>query len=482
MIRQVAPDRYDMHQLLRQFSTEKLQSMPMICDAVQMEHARYFTAFLGRQRSRLKTAEQRQALEEIEPEIENCRLAWNVAVLHRWPEQVELSLDGFCQYYSVRGRFQEGMDLLQRAIDVWRDVPQQRRVFGVLLARQAVLCAKLGYLDRAEPALRESLAISRQLDLVSEQVYCLLRLSDVLCQRGVYDQAVLLASESLTLSRQIEDRWSIARALDLIAIVHYRKGDIDQAERECEESLVISRQIGHHQLMLRSLNKLADITCHRGDYDRAARLYDECITLARALGDAYNEAIHLNNQGTVFYGLEEYEQAEGLFLSSLKICRQISDRVGEAMALSNLGEVAHDLGRYDQALVYNQEALAIGRETEHQWTLMSCLRNLGRTACAIDDDGAARAYLSEALEVAYNTQTTTMSTEILTYLGLYFAKSGQRGRAAELLTLTSQHPACYLDMKNYAGRLLAEFDLAPPEGEPRPLEVVAAEVLAELAS
>jgi hypothetical protein len=37
-----------------------------------------------------------------------------------------------------------------------------------------------------------------------------------------------------------------------------------------------------------------------------------------------------------------------------------------------------------------------------------------------------------------------------------------------------------LDVKNQAWRLLAELDLAPPEGAPRPLEVIAAEVLAEL--
>jgi tetratricopeptide (TPR) repeat protein len=209
-------------------------------------------------------------------------------------------------------------------------------------------------------------------------------------------------------------------------------------------------------------------------------LYDECIALARALGDAYNEAIHLNNQGTALHALKDYERAEALYLSSLKICRQISDQIGEAMALGNLGEVSHELGRYDQALAYSLEGLAIGREMEHQWTLMSCLRNLGRTSCAIDDDGAARAYLTEALEIAYKTETSTMLTEILTYLGAFFAKRGQQDRAAELLALTSQHPACYLDMKNHAKRLLADHDLALPEGAPRPLEIVAAEVLAEL--
>jgi predicted ATPase/DNA-binding SARP family transcriptional activator/Tfp pilus assembly protein PilF len=481
LIRRTLPDRYDMHQLLRQYTAEKLSSMPEMYKAAQVQHARYFAAFLGRQQPRLKTAEQRQALEEIELEIENARAAWDTAISRGWAEQVEQSLESFFQFYSVRGRCWEGIDLLGQAVERWRDDPQHERVFGAALARQGALCIQVGHHDRAEAALEESLSIFERLDIVSEQIFCLLHLLHVMRHHGAYDQAEVLALKGLALSRQIQDRWSIARSLDLIGLVRYRKGDVDRAEELCEESLAIGRQIGHQQLMLWPLNRLADIACHRGDFVRAQSLFDECIALARALGDLYNEAIHLNNQGTVLHVLKEYKEAERLFLSSLEICRQISDRIGEAIALSNLGKVAHDLGDYEQALEYCQEGLAIGREIGDQWTLISCLSNLGWTACALDDDEAARAYLAEALEIAHEAKTSPVQTEILTYLGVFFAKRGQPGRAAELLVLTSQHPASELDVKNRARRLLVELNLTPPEGAPRPLELVAAEVLAELA-
>ena len=480
LIRRTSPDRYDMHQLLHQYTTEKLQSLPEICKAAQIEHARYFTAFLDRQQPRLKTAEQRQALEEIELEIENARIAWHTAISRGWAEQVEQSLEGFYQFYSVRGRCQEGIHLLGQAVERWRDDFQHRRVFGAALARQGALCIPLGYHQRAEAALEESLAIFEQLEIVSEQIFCLLYLLHVMRHHGAYDQAEGMAKRSLALSRQIGDTWSIARSLDLIGLVRYRLGDVDRAEELCEESLAISRQVGNQQLMLWPLNRLADIACHRGDFVRAQKLFDECIALARSLGDSYNEAIHLNNLGTVLQVLEDYEEAEKLFLASCEICRQIGDRVGEAIALSNLGKVAHDLGDYEQALVYCQEGLTIGREIGDRWTLMSCLGNLGWTACALDNVEAARTYLAEALEIACEAQTSPVQAELLTYLGVFFAKRGQRDRAAELLALTSQHPASELDVKKRAQRLLVELSLTPTEGMPRPLEVVAAEVLAEL--
>lgn len=481
LIRRTSPDRYDMHQLLRQYTAEKLQSMPKVCKAVQEQHARYFTALLERQRPRLRTAEQRQTLEEIELEIENARTAWDTAVSHGWAEQAEQSLESFFQFYNVRGRFREGIDLLERAIERWRDDPQHKHVFGAALARQGALSIQLGYYDQAEAALEESLAIFQHLGVADEQSFCLRYLLHVLSHRGAYDQAEALAAQHLALSRQIQDEWAIARALDLRGLVYYRKGDIDRAEALCEESLAISRQVGSHRLMLLPLNRLADIVCHHGDYVRAQALFDECIALARALGDSYNEAIHLNNQGTILQVLEDYEEAERLFLASLEICRRIGDRVGEAIALSNLGKVAHDLGNYEQAMAYCREGLSIGREIGDQWTLMSCLGHLGQTACALDDDEAARAYLAEALEIACQAQTLPVQTEILTYLGAFFAKRGQHGRAAELLTLVSQHPASELDVKNRAQRLLIELNLSPPEGAPKPLEVIATEVLTELA-
>jgi tetratricopeptide (TPR) repeat protein len=480
LVRQVAPDRYDMHQLLCQYTAEKLESMPETHETAQIQHARYFTTFLARQQPRLKTAEQRQAIEEIELEIENACLAWDVAISHGWAEQVEQSMESLYQFYSVRGRFREGIDLLEQAVNRWRDDPKHRRAFAAALARQGAIYTKLGTYDRAEAALKESLAIFQRLGAAREQMFCLLRLLQMTVHRGMYDQAEDLASESLALARQIEDTWSIARALDLTGLMHYRKGDIDKAEALCEESLTISRQIGHHQLMLWALNKLADITCHRGDFPRAQRLFDECIDLARALGDAYNEAIHLNNQGTVLQVLGDYTGAEVLFSSSLEICHRIGDRVGEAIALSNLGKVAHNLGDYERALMYCQESLSIGRELGDEWTLMSCLTNLGWTAYALDDDEAARVYLVEALEIACEAQTAPVQTEILTYLGVFFAKHDQCGRAAELLALTSQHPASELDVKNRAQQLLADLNITPPKGTPRPLEAVAAEVLAEL--
>ena len=68
----------------------------------------------------------------------------------------------------------------------------------------------------------------------------------------------------------------------------------------------------------------------------------------------------------------------------------------------------------------------------------------------------------------------------LVNLAVLFAKQGQTDRAVELLGLARQHPASEQAIRERAERLLDEMGLVPPDSVSRPLDVVIAEVLAEI--
>ena len=112
--------------------------------------------------------------------------------------------------------------------------------------------------------------------------------------------------------------------------------------------------------------------------------------------------------------------------------------------------------------------------------MMACLNNLGEGACALEDYEQASAYLAEALEITSETQTLTVLFNVLVNLAVLFAMQGQAERAATLLGLARDHAASDQATKEQAQRLLNEMGLAPPEGDPRPLDSVVAETLAEL--
>ena len=480
LIRRTSSDRYDMHEMLRQYALEKLQADSQLYEETRARHARYFAAFLAQRGDLLQGEEQRRVLEEVAVEIENAHCAWQVALTHGWAEQIAQSLEGLYHFYNIRCQFEEGADLFALAADRWREVPEQADLFGRALAYQGALSHRLGHYDRAQKALEQSLGIFERLEAYTKQAFCLVTLAELNRSLGKYDEAEDLAQESLALSRQHQDRCGIASALYTLGMLRYRTGQIEQAKMLLEESLAVSQECGNRHIAMSALNALGDVTCHLGAYDEAWGLFESCLELGRELNDRYTIATLLNNIGTILHVLGEYEEAQRYYQEGLDIRRQIGDQRGQAISLLNFGELAHELCSYDEALMYYQEALAIGRRTRDQWVTLNSLNNLGEMACTLDDFVGAKVYLTEALATAYETRTLALLAKTLIGLAMLFAKQGQNDRAAMLLILISRHPAVARETREKAASLLDELELTPFAAPSESLEVVAAEVLAEL--
>jgi len=472
LIRRVSPDRYDMHELIRQYADEKIETDPQKQEETQVQHARYFAAFLKQRGEYLQGGKQKQALAEIALEIENARQAWQLAVARGRVHEVEQSLESVYYFYNIQSRFQEGVELFAQAIGRWGEDARQERIFGKVTSRQGALYRHLGRYRQARTFLEQSLEISERLGLETEQVFCLVNLADVARRQGKYKETEQLARKSLALSRQIGDGWGATSSLWLLGLVRYRTGDVTQAQTLLEESLAVGRESGNQRLVISPLNTLGDLACHQGDYARAQVLFEECLALSRELGDQLKVAMHLNNLSTVLHVLGKYKEAQPFYQESLEICREIGDQAGQAIALSNLGEVAHALGEYPEAIEFYQQGLTIGRDIQDQQTIMACLNNLGETVCALDDYEGAKSYFSEAMKTASETQTLPMLLKTLVNLAVLFAGQGQTGRAVELLGLARQHPASEQATQEKAERLLHEMSLVLPHDVPRPLDLL----------
>jgi len=477
LVRHTSSDRYDIHGLLNQYAVEKLQANPRVYEDTQMQYIRYFAAFLERRGERLKGARQKQAVLDIALEGENARRAWQLAVSHDCVREIKQSVDSLYRFFDLRGRFREGIEWFDQAIERWDGDEQQGCVLSKVVSRRGALCGPLGRYQQARTCLERCLAVFERLGVQTEQVFCLVNLADVARKQGKYREAEQLAQEGLTLSTQIEDLRGTARSLFLLGVIRYRTGDVEQAEILLDESLATSRQCGDQRLVMSALNTLGDVTCHRGDYAEAQAVFAECVALSRELDDLYSVAVHLNNLGTVLHVLERYAEARLYYEESLEICRQIGDRTGQAIALSNLGEVSNARRSYHEALDRYQEALSIGRDIQDQRTILVCLNNLGENACALEDYAGARAYLAEALEIATQTQVVAMQLKVLVNVAVLFAKQGRRERAAALLGVAYRHPAGHRETREQAERLLRDMELSLQDRPSRSWDVVVAEVL-----
>src|SRR5690606_3631067 len=105
-----ADGRYQSHELLRQFAAEQLAAERRAVEEARDQHMAYFATFLHRQEPRLRGPAQQDALQEIDADLDNVRVAWMRAVRRRAAGQIKQAMGALFLYYQMRSRLTEGQE------------------------------------------------------------------------------------------------------------------------------------------------------------------------------------------------------------------------------------------------------------------------------------------------------------------------------------------------------------------------------------
>lgn len=114
--------RYEIHELLRQFGEAELALSPQTIAQVRRQHSSYYAGFLYDRVDKL-TTQQRQALLQIEDELENIRLAWQWSTEDANLADISRAALPFFAYCQGQSRFREGAYLLAAAFDALANTP-----------------------------------------------------------------------------------------------------------------------------------------------------------------------------------------------------------------------------------------------------------------------------------------------------------------------------------------------------------------------
>lgn len=454
LLRVTESGRYDRHPLVYQYATEKLDAAAGEKDRVREHHGRYYAAFLEQRATNLKGAGQKEALAEIDEEIENMRLAWRWAIEGDHVIEIGRCLEGLASFYDTRGWYQEGEAAFEQAATALHSSSQagedwgESDVLGSVLARQGMCCFYLGRYDQARDLLERSLALLRSTGAHEEIAYALYFLGGVAVRRGDYARAKMLFQDSQTVARTGGERWLYGRALIALGSVANSLGEHSEAIGLLQESLAIFTEIGERRFMAAVLNELGIAVGQSGSPADARRFDEECLAIARELGDRRLTVIASNNLAWNLHELGQSAAAEPYLLESLGIAREIGDRAAMVVILNSLGDVT----------------------------------------CALGDYQASKNHFHEALTLAAEIRFAPQILYSLVGLANRLSKQGDAPRAVELLVHPLRHPAVEQVDKTRAERLLAElrpklspsaFDSAWERGQARTLMDVIEEELGD---
>jgi predicted ATPase/DNA-binding XRE family transcriptional regulator len=458
LIRRSGAGRYDLHELIRHFAAEQLAGRPAEESATQARHGKYYLTYFSQADRRLRSSAQRETLAELTAEMDNFRAAWAWAVAHGELVLIEQTIRTFFRLYDTRGWFQEGFDILGRAVnalELAHDLSPADRTdqvaLGRLLATRSWLAYRLANYSQAQQMLERSLEILRPLNEPHALVESLTYLGRVMDMTGNYARALALYSEGLEVATAIGDQWFRAVCLTLhTALLGLTLATLKpELTHERLQSVVADwRLIGEPRLIAFTLDFLSRSALRLGRYDEARAALEENVALNRSIGFGWG-------LGTAYWGL---------------------------------GKVAQAQGKHQEAVAMFRQSLDIFTELGGNWFVARVLAEMGESILALDNEAEARRVWREALRIATEIHAIPVALEALTHFASLQAKQGDLERALEMLLMVLNHPISFHETKDNVARLRTKLEAqltsqqveaTLARAQAKPFEVVVEDLLAQ---
>jgi predicted ATPase len=100
LLRRASGDRYDIHELLRQYAEELLRTSPQLHEDMLDRHRAYYMRFLAEREQEIAfLGRPKEAIEKMNRDLENVRRAWRRAVEQGCVEEIARAAEGLWNFY-----------------------------------------------------------------------------------------------------------------------------------------------------------------------------------------------------------------------------------------------------------------------------------------------------------------------------------------------------------------------------------------------
>jgi tetratricopeptide (TPR) repeat protein len=225
----------------------------------------------------------------------------------------------------------------------------------------------------------------------ADRARALVSLGIVSWRLGRYQEAAVQQEQALDLAREAGDDTQLGRALIGLGIVYWHLGRTAETVDCGRQALELFRGSGDRLGQARVLGNLGLVHRQLGDYAAALAYHRQALDLFVEIGDPVGAANEWGGLGSTLDELGRLPEALHHLREALALARQTGYREAEALALHSLGTVYRRLGRLAEALAHHQQALCLIREIGDRTMegyalgqLGTAYRCLGRYAHAID--------------------------------------------------------------------------------------------------
>jgi len=408
MVRRAAAGRYELHELIRQYSSTHLAADPQAQEAAQKRHYDFFLALAKTAEQELKGRDQLEWLERLEQEHDNLRVALEWALgsdkTTSGGDELALRLAGALRWFwRMHGHFHEGNSWLTKSLQGFPEKSTSARAMALL--GQGLLVNALGNLGAARLPAEESAAICRELGDQQGLAEALTVIGLTLIWHGEPSQGHARLKEALSICRKAGDRWGEAHVLYRLgsSLADYAGDPAGQAM--LVESAAILEDSGEKYILSGVLISLGLVDDEVGDYAAARARFEHGLALAREIEHPWGIADALTNLGCVYRILGQYSTAQSYLEEAIQVYQEHGISLWETDAQCALAENAISQGDLPTARSCLQKASNLLGTSENKWLQMLVCYIRGLLAHYEGDAMAAMTLLEETTVLARQGQS-----------------------------------------------------------------------------
>jgi DNA-binding SARP family transcriptional activator len=484
LLKRTPSDRFEIHELLRQYGFEKLQENPVCCQDLKIFFAEYFCNKMAVWHEDLKTGKQRQAMVEINADFENIQHAWEIALHFKRLDLINSAFGGLILYLIQRVRYDEAVALFELAVNNISDETREgARILSWLTGHLVLLHLTQGNIDQVKKKFKQSLDLMDRLEPIqNREEKCAQAfhyyvkgihkdyLGDTNSFRTLCNQSIELfeeagddwwceviyreigstawvtdsdlnkayeyLQEAIKIAQKINDQFGLAVTLERLGwFSAYAKGELEKAESYLRESSRIYLELDDVNSYIRHLNCLEQIANINGRFQEVLELRQKRLQILEKLGDpAWISELYML-LGEAYHHIGDYDTAEIKGRKGFEYLNEKGSKFYQAWSRWFLGLTLFAKKDYEKAFNLISKAVEITRELGRNPHLVGYLAGLIRVEIARANHKSAERLLIEGLEEAITAGEPFMMLYILASAAMLLAVRGEADKALEVYSL-----------------------------------------------
>jgi predicted ATPase/DNA-binding SARP family transcriptional activator len=449
--------RFELHELLRQFAKEKLDEQPDERAAARQKHSAYFASFLSAAEGQLTRSLPGSRFNEVIREVENIRLAWQTAVELGNLSDINRFLRPLYQLYDAQSNYSEAEFLFGAVVERLRSLSAEG--VDLTIARAQVYQGACNFhIDQY--AIADDLFLSALPVLEREQAereihLSLSMLASSAAARGEYRRARTFYTRVVELLRNSEESAAFAGALFRLASGATMLGEYALSEQYLAEGLAALGTSEHKAARMNYYIHRGDLDVRLGNFVEAQASFEQALRLSIELETPNNHAMILADLAQALIPLGQYERAYALCQESIERNRKIHNRWGEAYGLLHLGRVLSAVGNLSAASLSFDEGITICEQNDIATLLIALLCQRARLHLENGETALASELFSRALKVASARDIPPLRLEALLGMAATAHQNGNNERAFTTASVIVGDAAATFETRQQAERLIA---------------------------